>query len=322
VYGNNPAGAGLSAAVRKSNDYWLPAATLTWNFAEDFQFRVHGSKTLARPQFRELGTIPILDVDSDRLLLGNPFLEDSQLYNAEARVEYYPARGERMSLAAFYKRLNNPIESIANIDGGGNLIVANANAPKANLYGFEAEVVKFFDLAGIGGQFLSTRRFVLSANYTYSKSKITVGADDTTVLYAGSITNPIIAPASQVFQNGAPLTGQSEHLVNLQLGIEDTERLSQLTVLLTYASDRVTSRGSNTGGVVDPDLVERPGFNLDVIARQGISIGGFPELEVKLEGRNLLGTGYEEIQRYPNYTVQNNLYAVGRTFAASLSAKF
>lgn len=322
VYGNNPAGAGLSAIVRKENAYWLPAATLTWNFADDFQFRLHGSKTLARPQFRELGTIPVLDIESDRLLAGNPFIQDSQLYNAEARVEYYPGRGERISVAGFYKRINNPIESIANIDASGNLVVTNANAPRASLYGVEAEAVKFFDLAGAGGDFFANRRLVLSANYTYSKSKIGVRAGDTVALYAGAINAPVIAPASQVFQNGSPLTGQSEHLVNLQFGIEDTEKLSQLTLMLTYASDRVTSRGSNTGGVVDPDLVERPGFNLDLVARQGIYFKNMPELELKLEARNLLGTRYQETQSFPGYTVQNNVYAVGRSFSASASVKF
>jgi TonB-dependent receptor len=323
VYGNNTLGGiGTSAVVGKVNSYWLPAATMTWNFAEDFQLRVHGSKTIARPQFRELGTVPVLDVESDRLLGGNPFLIDSQLYNAEARVEYYPARGERMSLAGFYKRINKPIESIATIDGSGQIQITSANAPKANLYGIEAEVVKYFDLAGVGGEFFATRRLLVSANYTYSKSKIIVGADDMTILYAGNINSPVNAPASQVFPSGSPMTGQSEHLANVQLGLEDAEKLSQLTLLVTYASPRVTSRGASAGGSIDPDFIERPGVNLDVVARQGIYIGGFPELELKLEGRNLLGTGYRETQRYPNYIVQSNVYDVGRSFSVSLSAKF
>lgn len=323
IYGNNTIGGiGNAAVIRKANGYWLPAATLTWNFAEDFQLRVHGSKTIARPQFRELGTIPVLDVESDRMLGGNPFLTDSQLYNAEARVEYYPGRGERLSLAGFYKRINRPIESIAAIDASGQLQITNANAPKANLFGVEAEAVKYFDMAGIGGGFFSTRRLMVSANYTYSKSKLIVGAQDRTTLYGGNIAFPIDAPAAQVFTNGSPMTGQSEHLANLQVGIEDTERLSQLTILLTYASPRVTSRGATAGTEVDPDIIERPGVNLDVVARQGINIKGMPELELKLEARNLLGTGFQETQRFPGYTVRNNVYNVGRSFSASASLKF
>ena len=71
---------------------------------------------------------------------------------------------------------------------------------------------------------------------------------------------------------GSPLTGQSEHLANQQIGIEDSDKLSQLTFLLTYASNRVTSRGANTGGVVDPDIIESPGFNFDIVAREALEI--------------------------------------------------
>ena len=44
---------------------------------------------------------------------------------------------------------------------------------------------------------------------------------------------------SNIFIDGTPLTGQSDHLVNLQIGLEDTDRLSQQRLLLSYVSDRV-----------------------------------------------------------------------------------
>lgn len=321
VYGNNPAGVGTAAVITKDNDYWLPAATATWNFAEDFQFRLHGSKTIARPQFRELGTIPVLDVESDRLLSGNPFLTDSELWNAESRIEWYPARGERVSVAGFYKRLNAPIESIATLDASGKLVVTNANAPKADLYGVEAELVKFIGLEALSDNF-APYRLALSANYTWSQSSLKVGADDETVLFPGNIDSPLIAPAAQVFTDGSPLTGQSEHLANLQFGIENTDRLEQLTLLLTYASERVTSRGANTGGVLDPDIVERPGVNVDVIARMGWENEGWPPLEIRFEARNIFGRGHIEFQDFETGRARINNYDVGTTFAASISAKF
>ncbi len=321
LYGTNPAGAGTPAIVRKANAYWLPAATATWNFAEDFQFRLHGSKTIARPQFRELGTIPVLDVESDRVLGGNPFLTDSELLNAEARLEWYPARGERVSLAGFYKSLDAPIETIATIDGAGTLQITNANAPKAQLYGVEAELVKYIGLGGIG-EALAPYRLALSANYTWSQSRLQVADGDETILFPGNIDSPLIAPASQVFTDGSPLTGQSEHLANLQFGIENMDRLEQLTLLLTYASERVTSRGANTGGVLDPDIVERPGLNVDIVARQGWENEGWPPIELKFEARNVFGRDRFEFQDYEAGRARINNYAVGTTFAASISAKF
>ena len=51
--------------------------------------------------------------------------------------------------------------------------------------------------------------------------------------------------ATDYLRDGAPLTGQSDHLVNLQPGLESEDHLSQQTILVTYASERVVSRGLN-----------------------------------------------------------------------------
>ena len=118
------------------------------------------------------------------------------------------------------------------------------------------------------------------------------------------------------------LTGQSEHLANVQFGFENQDVLQQLTALVTYASDRVTSRGANTGGVLDPDIIERPGFNLDIVARQGFQWTGFPEMELKFEARNILGRGRFEEQDFGTGVARINNYDIGTPFAASISAKF
>ena len=70
-----------------------------------------------------------------------------------------------------------------------------------------------------------------------------------------------------------------------------------------------------------PDLVEKPGIRLDVVVRQGIKLFG-SEVEVKLEGRNLTNTRYQEFQRLNASRIDTNTYVLGRTFQASVSAKF
>jgi hypothetical protein len=69
-----------------------------------------------------------------------------------------------------------------------------------------------------------------------------------------AIFGTTVQPASNVFRDGVPLTGQSDHIANLQIGIEHPDKLSQQTLLLSYASKRVTSRGP----VGQPDIVEAP----------------------------------------------------------------
>jgi outer membrane receptor protein involved in Fe transport len=309
---------GVPAPTRISKDYWLPAATVTWNFAPDMQLRLHGSKTIARPQFRELANQLYLDTESDRQFIGNRFLVDSELLNAEARYEWYFDRGQRFSIAGFFKKIDNPIEAITNIGGGFVLQTSFANAPEATLYGAEIEAVKYWPLDRLGGIF-ETRRAVTIANYTYSKSELKVSDGDEVLLDTG-LSTPFVQPASTRFRDGDPLTGQSDHLVNVQIGLEDTERLSQQTLLLTYASDRVTGRGAFSGTFPYPDTIEKPGVRLDFVWREGFEIGS-KEVEVKFEARNITGRRFIEVQE-GDILIQNNVYDVGTSFSLGASIKF
>lgn len=296
--------------TRLKKAYWLPAATVTWEFAPQMQFRANASKTIARPQFRELIFQLYYDPESDRLYRGNPRLVDSRLTNAEARVEWYFAQDQRFSLSGFYKKIDRPIEAFAGFDAN-RLQTSFANAPSAKLYGAEVEVQKYFDMADLGGWF-SNRRAVAIANYTYSKSEIQVGANDTVAIFGTQDQ-----PASSVFTDGSPLTGQSKHIANLQLGFENTERLSQQTLLLTFASKRVTSRGP----VGLPDIQENPGVTLDFVAREGVVFLG-QQVDLKFEGRNLTGRKRQEFQATGGNRVEINTYDVGTSFSVSASLKF
>ena len=294
------------------NSYWLPAATLTWDISDQMKFRLSGSKTIARPQFRELIFQNFFDTDSNRTFRGNPLLTDSQLYNAEARYEWYFDRDQRFTVAGFFKRIDKPIEAFSSFDDN-SVITSFANAPTADLYGVEIETQKYFDLSGLGDEgFFSTRRAVVIANYTYTQSKIAVKAGDTVAVFNSSTTN-----ALDFFSNGSPLTGQSDHLVNLQLGMEDTERLSQQTILLTYASDRVTSRGAS--GQVD--IKEKPGFQLDFVAREGFTVWG-KEAELKFEARNLTNTKYQEFQQNGENIIFYNRYKQGISASIGVEINF
>jgi hypothetical protein len=155
---------------------------------------------------------------------------------------------------------------------------------------------------------------VLGANYTWTKSKLKVGADD--IVRIG--TN--IGPATSYFIDGTPLTGQSEHIANVQIGFEQDGGLSQQTLLLNYATKRVVTRGLN-GAVPQPPIVEEPGFTLDFVARQGIDIG-FSQIELKFEARNLTGRRHEEYQQFDDVRLESNSYDVGRVFSISGSVTF
>jgi TonB-dependent receptor len=283
--------------------YWLPAATLTWQFNPEMQVRLSASKTIGRPQFRELQYQPFYDPESGRTYKGNPKLTDSQLYNAEARFEWYMNRSDHLAVGAFFKRIDNPVEAYVD----AQYIINYANAPKANLYGAEAEFQKYFDM-------FAARRLRVGLNYTYSKSELKVSAGDTT-LVGGTNT---IQLASNYFQDGSPLTGQSKHMANLEIGLEDQDSLSQQTLLLNYSSKRIVSRGPRD---YPYDIYENPGFTLDFVARQGIELAG-KQIELKFQARNLTNRKHEEYQDLPSGRIQTNTYDVGRTFSLSASLNF
>jgi hypothetical protein len=311
------------AANRIENDYWLPAATLTYKFGmgNDQQVRLNASRTIARPQFRELLFQRYFDPEANREYLGNPLLEDSKFLNGEARYERYFASEQRFSVAGFYKRIDNPIEAYTYFPQS-TPETSFANAPEARLYGVETELQKYIRLDGMASEdgglfsgFLSQRRLVLIGNYTFTDSNIKVGANDTTEIYGSAVTT---RPASNYFVDGARLTGQSKHLVNLQLGLERPDRLSQQTILVSYASDRVTSRSSSADW---PDIQESPGLRVDLVVRQGMTLFG-QLLDLKLEARNLLGRGYREFQKNGASIIYYNRYDVGTSFAASVGMSF
>jgi len=300
------------ASTSLDNEYVLPGATLTWRFADDMQMRFNASKTIARPQFRELMFQSYFDPETNRRYRGNPLLVDGEFVNAEGRFEWYFAAEEHLATAVFYKQIDRPIEAFTGFDDN-TPVTSFANAPEATLYGAELELTKFFPLDGISsGAFFGSRRAVVIGNYTYTDSEFTVGPNDTVSVY-GTTTQP----ASNFFRDGSQLTGQSNHLANLQLGLEQNGQLSQQTILLSYASDRVTSRGAS--GL--PDIYESPGLRVDIVVRQGLTFFQ-QDIEAKFEARNVFGQGYEEFQEREGNIVYYNQYDIGTSFVASITMNF
>jgi len=296
--------------TRIANQYLLPSGTITWEVTDDLQLRVAASQTIARPQFRELVEQTYFDPESNRRFRGNPFLIDSELINVEARAEYYLGGRRKISLAGFYKSIDNPIENFL-ITAPGVIETSFANAPSAELYGAELDAAYTFDLAGLGGSFFENKQILALLNYTFTKSTITVGSGDLAPIPGG-----LNQQASQLFDDGAPLVGQSDHIANFSLGIEDTEKVQQATILLNYASERVTSRGGAL-----PDVIENPGLTVDFVARSEVKLGG-RSLELSFDARNIFGRDNFEFQELNGNRADINTFRVGTSFSVGLKAQF
>ncbi|MEZ5936604.1 MAG: TonB-dependent receptor [Hyphomonadaceae bacterium] len=288
--------------------YWLPAATVTWNFLPDMQVRLGASQTIGRPQFRELAPQAYLDPSSDRIFFGNPNLRDTRFTNVDTRYEYFFDEGQYFTVGAFYKDLSRPVESVV-VQQGNTVQQSYVNAPAADIYGAEIEIKKIFDSPFDAG-WLSNKSFLVQANYTYSDSEIKAEPGDTVIDPAGQTKD-----ATTYLTVGSRLQGQSEHVANLQLGWEDDAE--QGTLLVTYVSERSAARGPEG----QPDIVQEPGVIMDFVYKRDFELRGH-DMTFSFKAGNLLDEDYFEHQTYGGGEVIVNQYDLGRTFTVGLKASF
>lgn len=303
-------------ASQLDNDYWLPSATVTWNFADDLQLRIGYSKTIARPQFRELAASTYFDPESERQYRGNRGLIDSKLTNYDLRVEYYLGRNQFATLAGFYKKIEDPIEEIQFDTSTFQFDTTFINSPSARLFGGEAEYRTRFNMP-FDGVFFQNREWLFSLNYTYTNSEVQAAAGD---LIFSPFGSGGLIDASLFGLDGAQLQGAPEHIVNAQFGWEGDN--DQFTLLFGWVDDRVLQRGFPSPGSELPDVIEVPGIQLDAVFRQNLTLFG-ADATIGLAARNLMGTDHQEFQ---NSSVigrtEFNTYERGRSISASLSATF
>jgi hypothetical protein len=120
----------------------LPSVNFSYEL-DKLKYRISVSKTLARPEFREVANFAYYDFVRNAQLLGNTNLEKTDIYNVDIKLEYYPKQGENISGAFFIKDFKKPIEQIV-ADGSvpSNLLLTYMNPNQALLAGFEFEFRK------------------------------------------------------------------------------------------------------------------------------------------------------------------------------------
>lgn len=302
--------AGIDTRIKKN--YLLPAATFTWNFAENMQARFGGSQTIARPQFREIAPTDFTDPDTDRKFIGNPYLSNSLLNNWDARWEWYFADDQYVTLGGFYKFIKRPIEEIVDA-AGDSLRTTFQNVPRAKLYGLEAEFKYTLPAAAAG--WLSTKSFFVASNYTYSKSEILTRAGDIVQRPSG-----VPIAAELVVTQGRPLQGHSKHLGNVQFGFEDLETGAAGTLLVNYSSKRIRAVGAGGPGSL-PDIYEKPPISLDFTYNHPITVGG-GEYQLGFNVENILNQKYQATQQLGGGRVDVDTYELGTSVSFSLKRSF
>jgi len=310
-----------------NTEYFLPNATITWNPVGDLQLRAGYSQTITRPQFRELTPATFLEDDTDQLTIGNPFLVNAEIDNFDLRAEYYLGRGQFITVGGFYKDITNPIER-AQTQIGGESSVTFINAPSAELYGVEFEYEQTFALEDLmpNAGYFSGKDFLIKTNYTYSQSEVSADGNVVTALVDSQFgASPRIVPAAGFVEEGRSLQGQSDHLFNLQLGLENPETNGKATLLVNWSSERIRQvRDEITGA---PSVFERPPLLLDFVWSRDVEIAG-QNFNINFAARNILGDEYEAIQKDEDFAnpvgrnVLFDVYELGRELSVGLKYNF
>ena len=88
----------------------LPSANLIVGVSKKQNLRFSFSKTLNRPEFRELAPFLFYDPATRFNTEGDPKLKIATIENFDFRYEIFPGKGQLFSISAFYKKFKNPIE--------------------------------------------------------------------------------------------------------------------------------------------------------------------------------------------------------------------
>ncbi|HEV8304647.1 MAG TPA: TonB-dependent receptor, partial [Gemmatimonadales bacterium] len=280
----------------------LPTLSVRWEPTPNQVVQLSGSRTIVRPDFRELA--PFRYDDYLESTFGNPFLKNGEIFNGDLRWSLFPGLGEIVSVGVFYKRLNDPIEIVRLPTSGTNVGSPEPyNAPFARILGAELELRQ--DLAEVGLPGLG-----LSGNVSVADSKVT--QDEPVEVFLGSegATGPDLLNPEIFTNRERAMVGQSDYLVNASLYYTFPGAGTTATVLYNGVGKRLFQVG--TRGF--EDIFEEPRHSFDVTLEQPL----FQAMTAKLSVENLMNARYL-------YTIGDDTYRwykAGRQLSVNLGYTF
>lgn len=252
------------------------------------------SRTLARPSIFEFSQFERLPYIGGPIYLGNPLLKRTLIDNYDLRWEWFYSLSELVSVSAFYKNFQNPIE-LAQDFRTQNLRFQYVNRDEAFIYGIELELKKNFGFITDG---LSKLQLGANASFVYSETTLTEQEKEN------------ILAVDPTRETTRPLFGQSPYVFNAELAYIDKEELNlQASASLNVFGPRLFA----VGGAA-PDIYEQPRPALNISVAKGIG----KYLTVRVRANNLLDPEYKFVQEFKGeeFIFRNN--RVGRSFSVSL----
>ena len=269
-YNTNVANSDANGPSKIDENLFLPSAGLKYNINDDNIIRLAGSRTYILPRFKEIAPFRY-DNPGGTSTQGNPDLDISTVINVDLGYEYYPKRGEIISLTGFYKNITDPI-SRTEIPTAGNTLTYLNVGEKATVLGAEFEIRKnVFEneiLNAEGDNRGSKLSAGLNASYIYSKQDL----ED---------------PLAQFTDDSTELQGAAPFLVNFDVNYNTYIGDNNLNtaLVLNYFTERVFSVG--TRGFANIKEIGVP--TLDLVSSIDVGENG----KISLKAKNLLNPEYK-----------------------------
>lgn len=257
----------------RKNTSKLPSLHISYTVNDKSLVRAAYSKTLNRPEFREISTFYYMDMMTYRLAYGNENLKiQTDIDNYDLRFEHYPGKGEMITAGIFYKHFKNPVEFYYYAGTSGYNNFQWNNAVSASSYGAEAELMLGMARYFNGGSALNKvlQKISVLFNAAYIRSRVDLGS------------------RAGIQDKDRSLYGQSPFLVNAALNYTDDNRGLKCNANYNVIGKRLTA----IGNLVSPSIYEMPRHALDVSFAK--KIGRL--FEVKGGVQNILNARYLLVQ--------------------------
>ncbi|MCC6549219.1 MAG: carboxypeptidase-like regulatory domain-containing protein [Ignavibacteriaceae bacterium] len=280
-------------SIDNANSDILPAVSITYLFNDITNFRFAFSKTLARPEFRELAPFSYFDFLANELVIGNESLRRTTVTNYDFRYELFMGPGELLALSLYYKSFVDPIEQILTASSALEPIRSYKNADKAENYGFEMELRKSM---GFISDYISNLSLV--GNLSLISSKITLGSS-----------------GIEGFQTSErPLQGQANYILNVGFYYDDFQNGINSSLTYNKVGDRINKVGTTDIG----DIIQKSRDQIDFSFSKKI----FKNLAVKAAAKDLLAQDYNFVQKTPFGEKVVEEYKTNISFSLGMSFAF
>ena len=213
----------------RTDFHYLPSINVIYSPRPSLNVRAAYSNTVIRPDLKDIIAIPTFDLVNFRLTQGNPELLITSIQNYDLKLEWFPSAGEIISIAAFYKKLHNPIEYV--IPDGTTLGLQDlsgvpVNTGRAYVQGIEMELRKKINFIS-GLPWLKS--ITLFGNGTLLKSKVHEQSTKSLVI-------------TKIFEH--TLTGQSPYILNAGINILALKNTFELTLSFNKTGDYIGELGT------------------------------------------------------------------------------